>query len=284
MRKCGMFFLAVLATAAIGMAMGGCSDKKPPQDSTAADTTAVADTISSEDSVIAEQPMPKAADELFDDFFFNFAANRRLQLRRIVFPLPVFHNGKLVRHIPQKGWRMEHFFMRQDYYTLLFDNEKQMNLVKDTSVAHVTVEKIFLKDKAVEQYQFDRIHGQFMLTGINHKPMFQNRNASFWKFYERFATDSAFQVESMNDEVTFTSPNPDDDFENQTGVILPEQWPYFKPAIIPTGILYNIIYGQTYRESTKKVFVIRGIANDLEIEMTFRRKEDGQWKLMQFNS
>ena len=44
-------------------------------------------------------------------------------------------------------------------------------------------------------------------------------------------------------------------------------------------MIYNIIYGQTYEESTQKVFVIRGISNGLETEMTFRRK-DGKWKLV----
>ncbi len=38
---------------------------------------------------------------------------------------------------------MEHFFMRQDYYTLIFDNQKQMNLMKDTTIDHVVVEKVF---------------------------------------------------------------------------------------------------------------------------------------------
>ncbi len=38
---------------------------------------------------------------------------------------------------------MEHFFMRQDYYTLIFDNQKQMKLMKDTTIDHVVVEKVF---------------------------------------------------------------------------------------------------------------------------------------------
>ena len=79
--------------------------------------------------------MPKAADELFDDFVFNFAANRKLQMSRINFPLPVYHNDKLKKQIEKKHWRMEHFFMRQDYYTLIFDNRRQMNLVKDTTLS-----------------------------------------------------------------------------------------------------------------------------------------------------
>lgn len=284
MRKSGMIFRWALVALAACFAVAGCSDKRPPREQAPqSDSVVVADTLSPEDSVIAEQPMPKTADELFDDFFFNFAANRKLQLRRTLFPLPVTREGKVVKRIQRKNWQMEHFFMRQDYYTLIFDDKRQMELVKDTGVAHVTVEKIFFKTKTVEQFEFNRIRGQFMLTAIHFKPMYENKNASFLKFYEHFAADSAFQVASMNDEVTFTSPDPDDDFENQTGVILPEQWPFFKPAIIPSGTIYNILYGQTYRESTQKIFVIRGIANGLEIELTFRRK-DGHWKLFKFNS
>ena len=73
----------------------GCSDKKPVvADSVLADSVAdsiVADTL---EAILEEQPMPKAADELFDDFFFNFAGNRKLQVKRILFPLAVVRNGK----------------------------------------------------------------------------------------------------------------------------------------------------------------------------------------------
>ncbi|MFW5478990.1 MAG: DUF4348 domain-containing protein, partial [Segatella copri] len=70
----------------------GCKDKKPATlvDSVAPDTI-VADTqaMDSTEKLIEETPMPKAADELFDDFLFNFAASRKLQRQRVHFPLPV---------------------------------------------------------------------------------------------------------------------------------------------------------------------------------------------------
>ena len=47
-----------------------------PADSDSIRDTAVVDTM---EQIISETPMPKAADELFDDFFFNFAANGKLQ-------------------------------------------------------------------------------------------------------------------------------------------------------------------------------------------------------------
>lgn len=46
-----------------------------------ADSTQQADTVSAsqQEEIVEETPVPKAADELFDDFIFNFAANRKLQ-------------------------------------------------------------------------------------------------------------------------------------------------------------------------------------------------------------
>lgn len=263
----------------------GCNDRKPRTvDSTASDT-AVRDTSAADsaENLIEATPMPKAADELFDDFVFNFAANRKLQRRRIVFPLPVYRDGKVVKKIAENKWEMERFFMRQEYYTLIFDNARQMNLVKDTTISHVVIEKIFSHKNLIQQYLFNKIKGKWMLTSMNYMPLARNQNADFLKFYTQFATDTAFQVRSMAREVQFTAPDPNDDFAQISGVMMPQQWPDFKPGLIPNGTLYNIIYGQKYTDAGRKLFVIRGIANGLEIELSFR-KIGGRWKLVKFNS
>lgn len=64
----------------------GCTDKKPKPVDTLASDSLIPDTssIDSTQNLIESTPMPKAADELFDDFVFNFAANRKLQRERIV--------------------------------------------------------------------------------------------------------------------------------------------------------------------------------------------------------
>lgn len=262
----------------------GCSDKKPAQvhDSTSVDSV-IADTqaVDSTEKLIEETPMPKAADELFDDFVFNFAANRKLQMKRVHFPLPVYHNDKLVKTIEKRAWKMEHFFMHQDYYTLILDNQKQMNLVKDTAIDHVVIEKVFYAKKKVQQFLFNRINGEWMMTSINYKPMYTNMNASFLKFYGKFATDSAFQTEHLHNPVKFVGPDPDDDFSTMSGDIEPETWPAFAPQL-PHGMIYNIIYGQKYAESNQKIFVIRGIANGMETILTFKRVH-GKWMLTKLN-
>lgn len=258
----------------------GCTDKKPVAvDTLIVDSFKNADTIAVDtmDKLISEQPMPKAADELFDDFIFNFAANRKLQMARIKFPLKVV-DGENTTYIKKADWKMEHFFMEQGYYTLIFDNHKQMGVVKDTSINNVVVEKVYLKKERVAKYMFERIRGRWMLTSILNNAMYHNTNASFLAFYQKFATDFDFQIESLNNPVMFTGPDPDDDFSTMTGEIAPETWPAFAPEL-PSGFIYNIMYGQKYVEGDQKIFVMRGIANGMEMELTFRRI-DGTWKLM----
>lgn len=283
MRKCSLLALFATAFLAIVFSTTACSDKKP----VATDSLTVEDTIDTVtqdtlETIIEQQPMPKAADELFDDFFFNFAGNKKLQVKRIVFPLPVFDEDKQVRTISARQWKIDHFFMHQEYYTLIFDSRRQMSVVKDTAIAHVVVEKIHLADEQVKQYVFDRINGLWKLTKIVNHSARNGYNASFLAFYNRFATDSVFQAESLDDEVTFTAPDPDDDFASITGTMLPEQWDAFKPTFFPHGTIYNILYGQHYSESNHKIFTVRGISNGLEMEMTFNRRQ-GRWRLSSFS-
>lgn len=274
----------VFAIFAAVLLMFGCKGGKTTDteatadsDSTAIDTTAV-DTM---EQLISETPMPKAADELFDDFFFNFAANKRLQLSRIKFPLPVNDNGK-ASNIQKGAWKTEHFFMRQGYYTLIFDNRKQMGVVKDTSVDHVVVEKIFLAKKIVKEYVFERENGLWMMQSVATKHMAANGNASFLAFYQRFASDTAFQARHLDKQVQFVGPDPDDDFSEMTGLITPDTWPAFAPEL-PHKMIYNIIYGKTNVGGNTKIFVMRGIANGLEMELSFKRM-GGRWVLTKLST
>ena len=166
MKKAFVFAVIAFLCSFLVMQTSSCTDKKPVQDSIMQDTLMQDTTaVDSMEQIIEETPMPKTADELFDDFVFNFAGNSKLQRTRIVFPLPVITGNKTTM-LQQNQWKTEHFFMNQGFYTLIFDNRKQMSLVKDTAVNHVVVEKINLNSKAVKQYVFDRTNGQWMLTSI----------------------------------------------------------------------------------------------------------------------
>lgn len=273
------WYLVVLAGAMLLML--GCKNDRVAvvRVSTDADTaTCAEDSLTGvvEEEELANQPMPASAEKLFDDFFFNFASSRQLQMERIVFPLKV-NSGYKVEEIQKDDWKMERFFMNDEGYTLIFDSQEQMERVKDTSVGEAIVEKIFLDREFVKQYLFNRDNGRWMLSEVRNQTLPKNPNASFIAFYHQFVTDSVFQQASLSDEIEFTGPDPDDEFEQMEGFITPNLWEDFAPEL-PQSILYNIVYGRQSADSTQKILVLRGIANGLEEELTFVRK-DGQWKL-----
>ena len=120
------FVLLAVVLLVLASCVGGKSG--PAATENVADSTVVSDSLTAVDSLLAELdnlPMPKAADELFDDFVFNFAANRKLQMERILFPLRMV-TGDKVETVDRSNWKMEQFFMRQGYYTELFDNERHI--------------------------------------------------------------------------------------------------------------------------------------------------------------
>jgi len=269
-----VFLVAVLLFSACQGQKSGSNEEAT------ADTIQKADTTAStlEEEVASEQtPMPKAADELFDDFIFNFAANRKLQSSRIKFPLKI-QRGEEVSYTKKGQWQMEYFFMKQDSYTLLFNSEKEMEYVKEaTDINHAIVEKIYLEGKTVKQYVFDRVNGLWMLQEVIHIPLSESSNASFLEFYAHFASDPDYQQKHLMESVKFVGPDPDDDFAQMEGVITPDTWEAFAPEL-PSGMIFNIVYGEPQKETGRKIFVLRGIANGMELELTFKH-EGGKWRL-----
>lgn len=260
----------------------GCEHKV--SSSAGSDSDSVADTTAQDSlsEIIEEEEMPAAADELFDDFFFNFAANRRLQRERTVFPLPVARGGKV--SVKERGqWQHEHFFMAQGYYTLIFSDARSVRLAKDTTVSDVTVERIALARGRVTRWHFTRQRGLWRMDSMAVMPLRRHEDAAFLAFYQHFATDSAYQQQALAEEVTFTGPDPDDDYATMTGEILPEQWPSFAP-MLPHGTIYNIRYGHAFRpRSATRYFMLRGIANGLQTDLVFTRR-GRSWQLTKVNT
>ena len=262
-----------------------CTGKKTNQ-SVEVPADSIADSVDTADvdtmeMLITETPMPRAADAVFDDFLFNFLANKRLQKERIIFPLKMMANGKTTQ-LEKSQWKMEHLFMRQGYYTLLFNDDKQMELMKDTAVSEAVVEKILLQKNEVTNYCFQRIKGAWMLREVRTTPMADDPKASFLTFYQRFVTDSAFQMKSLNETVQFVGPDPDDEFSVMEGVITRDTWEAFAPEL-PEKTLYNIVYGKPQPEGNSVIYLLRGVSNGQEMELRFK-KMGGKWMLMKMTT
>lgn len=267
--------------------LGGCKNAAPHYLANNEDTDEEASEAMSPDQLelveeedqtllVSEDPLPATVDELFDDFFFNFATNRQLQMERIQFPL-IVNSGAKKDTLERDDWQMEHFFMHEGEYTLIFDSQEQMEQVKDTALNDAIVEKIFLENEYIRQYIFSRRQGKWMLCEVRNQTLPRNPNASFIDFYHHFVTDSVFQVESLSDEIAFAGPDPDDDFTQMEGVITPDSWEAFAPEL-PQRMLFNIVYGRQDSTANEKILVLRGIANGEELELTFHRNH-GRWRL-----
>lgn len=275
MKHCMIALFALLLLAA-------CGGKQAHE----SDSGTVAIDSDSVRSAAQEVTLPRAAEELFDDFFFNFASNARLQRDRIAFPLPVItdsalhyegRKGVVRAHKYEQQWRYDPFFLHQDFYTIVLDSPEQMALTSDTTLRQATVERIMLQKGQADRYLFCRQKGRWMLCQLQHSAIASNRNASFIDFYRHFVSDEAFKRKSLAPQIAFVGPDPDNDFGQTEGIITPETWDAFAPTL-PTHILYNIVYGKAGKPTHTKILVLRGIANGQEMSLTFERRGSA-WKL-----
>ena len=237
-----------------------------------------------EDTLAVEQPeeVPyrTEADELFDDFIFNYASDDVLQRQRTKFPLP-FYNEDTPLRIEEKDWEHDYLFSRQNHYTLLFDEEEEMELVGDTALTSVQVEWIFLKEHKVKKYYFERIGGMWMLEAINLRPVAGGENESFVDFYVRFVSDSLYQRRHVRAPLHFTTIDPDDEFAILETTLDIDQWFAFRPAL-PADSLSNINYGQRNEDlSDTKILKVNGIGNGY-VNLFYFRKRKGEWELYRY--
>ena len=244
--------------------------------------TATPDTAESI-AVVEEEPMvPATADESFADFFYNFAIDEKLQLSRIVFPLPYYTMDKKV-HVGKSEWKHDPLFSQQDAYTVLFDTADDMELEKDTTMTSVKVEWIYLKTGKVKRYYFERLKGLWKLEAIDFAdmPKEEDGKEDFFDFYERFANDSIFQSSRLHDPLKFVTADPEDEFQILETTLEVGQWFAFQP-ILPREKLTNVNYGQNESKvSDTKVIEMKGFGNGFNNTLYFERRH-GQWKLMQF--
>ena len=241
----------------------------------------VADSLLAED-VVEEPEVPVSADESFADFLYNFALDEKLQLRRILFPLPYYMDNKK-DSIEKEEWVHDPLFSQQEFYTMLYDNMDDSELEKDTASTSVRIEWIDLKANKMKRYYFERLYGWWKLEAIDDATMTKEDNGQedFYEFYERFANDSLFQAERVADPLPFVAPDPDDEFEILETTIQKAQWFTFQPQL-PKEFLTNVNYGQRLdRNSRTRVIELRGFGNGFNNTLYFRCR-NGEWKLTKF--
>lgn len=224
---------------------------------------------------------PTRVDELFDDFIWNFASDERLQRRRVRFPLQVA-SAEGTTQIERSDWQHDNLFSDQPTYTLMFDNESDLDLEGDTSLSSAEVEWIYLDSKMRQRYFFERDKGAWMLDSISLTPLAPvDDENGFISFYSRFANDSIYQLDHVTNPIEFVTLDPDDEFSILETTLGISQWFSFKPDL-PTDRLTNINYGQANDgRSRRKILKVNGFQDGTSIILYFR-KRSGEWEMYKF--
>ena len=231
-------------------------------------------------STAAETPIPKKADEYFDDFAFAFMKKPRFQRSRIVFPLEHIVDGKR-SEIQKSAWKYDRMYSARETYTLIFDSPKGAGMAKDTSVTRVVVEELDLSRQRIKSYLFLRENSEWRLTRLSEEKMERSANSDFYAFYQRFSTDPAYQREHISSQLAFSTFD-EDNFKRMEGFISASQWPDFAPEL-PKNKLTNVLYGQTFNNSNLRLLSISSLSSGLTSTLTFRRR-NGKWKLTRLDN
>jgi hypothetical protein len=268
--------------------MCSCSGGKKNIDPFAALTSEVdsvlkGDSANATDQQSDSESEKKEFDGAFDDFIYNFTSDHALQMRRIKFPLKM-NNGDKVTSIGKNEWEHEDLFTNEEYYTLLYDREEDMDLGDDMTVNTATVEWLYPGDNTQKQYCFGRKDGVWTLDSIAIHPISDATTADFISFYSQFATDSLYQTTHISPHLTFVTTDPDDDFAVIETTLDINQWFAFSPTL-PADKLSNIRYGSTPNDgqpSGKKILMLKGMGNGFSNVFYFKTRSRGGWELYKF--
>ena len=274
-------FLCCLALACL---LASCAGKKAYVSEDAAlvpDDTLVVEATQEIEPVVEKEVTPTRVDELFDDFIWNFASDERLQRRRVRFPLLIITTDS-TQQVERKDWQHDHLIAEQPTYTLMFDNESDLDLEGDTSLTSAEVEWIYLDSNMRQRYYFERDNGAWMLDSISLTPLASfDDESGFVAFYSRFANDSIYQLDHLTNPIEFVTLDPDDEFSILETTLGISQWFAFKPEL-PSDRLTNINYGQTNDgRSRRKILKVNGFQDGTSIILYFR-KRSGEWEMYKF--
>ena len=270
----------VLVAALVAGCTGKGKGEKTEQEELDSLISQPADTLVLEEEE-EERPIPKTADELFDDFIFTFIRSRKVQNSRIAFPLATYVDGKK-QLVKKSDWKYDRLFADSESYVAIYDNMKQARMEKDTTLKAASFEWIDLSTRRIKKYSFKRNGGKWGLTSITNDTAKPHDASDFLVFYHRFVTDSAYQYSHVSKELHFVTVDPDDEFEKIEGTLDVEQWFEFRPQL-PSGRIAVINYGQSYHNGNQKVMTMNGVSNSMQATFVFR-KVDGEWMLTSYEN
>lgn len=283
MKKLSSIFIVAVFVFLSCKGSGGDRVAYEPDDSIAINDSIGDDFPSDSLNLFDEDVIPTSADELFNDFFYGFTTDQRFQLSRISFPLKGNEGGK-VQRVSKEEWKADDKFIRQPFFSVIYERERDMAIQKDTSLNHVVVEYYDLQSETVEKFNFQRTNGQWQLSSFEKSSSIHGPNEDFIEFYSKFVSDSLFQKQSIHTPLSLIT-SEDDEFADGGDMELSiEDWFEFSSEMpLPRDVMTNINYGQPSISENRKILLVEGLSNGLSVKYKFD-KMNGHWRLIEIEN
>ena len=253
--------------------MACMGNKNQDGNDTGDETGTTEDTLSADEErtpldIIQDEEIPESVDEIFDDFFYGFATD------------PDFRKSRC----KVRGYDMHQKFSDNDLYFVMFDNDDDLKLQKDTTINHVGVEWIYLSEDRIEHCNFRKVDGKWQLTGIEESRIGDCANADFLSFYKEFMTDTIFQYESMPEKVCFRLEPQSEDEALIVTTLSHAEWSVFRNDLPYMDDVMTILdYGQKNESQTHKNLLIEALSSGMYIQLRFTN-ENGKWMLTEIDN
>ena len=274
--------LVLLLLTLIGCFLAGCGTKEVAEP-TAKDSIVVVDSFPKDTDSIPEAIIeipPSKADELFDDFLYNFMRNRKFQQARVDFPLPHIVDSTHTT-IDRKDWKHQSLYVKDELFMTLHSSKKTLGLSHDPKVGEVVIQELDIPQQRITSYNFQRVEGEWRLTSLETGSVDEEAGADtdFMKFYCRFAASPEFQRAHLAGTIQ-AKYFDDDELVQRNGTMSAAEAEEHLP-ILPTDRIVNVNYGQKNDAGNTRILSINSSAGDMSTQLTFR-KQAKDWMLTAF--
>lgn len=232
--------------------------------------------------IFDEEVLPKSADELFNDFFFNYASDEAFRRMRTSYrPAVVLNDTAKASLDAQDSLGCCRDLSVEDFYAVIYEREDELSYQKDTALANVVVERINLDKGVVECFNFVRRDGLWVMNNVETLLFADTPNSDFLSFYAQFTSDSIMAYGAVAEPLRFVLTSEDGDNEDEIQELTIEEWLNVSSDLpMPSHEFVAINYGQTFISQNNKVLLVEGVSNGLFLKYRFM-KNHGKWMLVE---
>lgn len=227
--------------------------------------------------LVQDKPLPESVDELFGDFFYNFATDELFARSRVRFPLRSRANPD-EEFITREQWVEQLPMQGRECVALIYEREGDLEVQQDTTLRQVQVWQIYLGEHREECYYFLKVDGRWLLRDYDVLDWSTTPLGGFLDYLAQMSADTLMYADYVRFPLQWVMVS-DDGEETITEELWAEDWDELREEIpLPEGELLCIDYGQPALSENRKVVSMEGLSSGLFIKYKFDRV-GGRWWL-----